>query len=461
MEQTEEIKVLVENQHKYFERGVTKDIAFRKAALLRLQKKIKYYEKEIAKAIYLDLHKSDTESYMTEIGMVLSELRDTIKKISAWTANQYVKTPLAQFPAVSFIKKEPYGVVLIMSPWNYPFLLTMGPLIGAIAAGNCVTLKPSDYSKHTSCIINKIITSCFPKEYVCAVTGGRERNQKLLDQRFDYIFFTGGVQVGKLVMEHAAKNLTPVTLELGGKSPCIIDETANLKMAAKRIVFGKFLNAGQTCVAPDYVLISKRVKEEFLYYAKAYIQKMYGKEAKDHENYSRIINEKHFKRIVSLLPPEKDIVIGGTYDEKTRYISPTILDHVTKDSAVMQEEIFGPLLPILTFDELQEAIQLVKDFPKPLACYIFTESKENETKLLRELSFGGGCINDTVIHLASSVLPFGGVGESGMGSYHGKYTFDTFSHQKSIVKKSTRLDLPFRYPPYTKVKAKLIQLFLH
>ena len=350
-------------------------------------------------------------------------------------------------------------MVLVMSPWNYPVLLTLEPLIGALAAGNCCVLKPSAYSPATSAVMKKMIADVFPEEYVTVIEGGREENQNLLSQKFDYIFFTGGVQVGKMVMEKAAANLTPVTLELGGKSPCIIDKSANLKLTAKRLAFGKYLNCGQTCVAPDYVLVHEAVKEEFLKLLKSEIRAMYGEDPLKNPDYGKMINRKHFDRVLGLMKEEK-LILGGENDTASLRIAPAVMDQVTEDDAVMQEEIFGPLLPVLTVGSMEEAIAFVNRRPKPLALYLFTENRETEKNVLEYTSFGGGCINDTIIHLATSQMGFGGVGNSGMGSYHGKKSFETFSHEKSIVKKYTWMDLPMRYQPYTGWKEKLVRMFV-
>ena len=352
-----------------------------------------------------------------------------------------------------------FGVVLIMSPWNYPFMLCMEPLAGAIAAGNCCILKPSAYAPATSAVIRELIEAVFPPEYVAVVEGGRAENTALLEQRFDYIFFTGGVTVGKLVMEKASRHLTPVTLELGGKSPCIVEESANLKIAARRLAFGKYLNAGQTCVAPDYLLVQDSVKEPFLALLKQEIRNMYGEKPLENPDYPKIINEKHYRRILGLLEGET-VLTGGEANETTLQIAPVILDGVKAEAPVMQEEIFGPVLPVLTFSSVDEAERFVREREKPLACYIFTTRKDVEKRLLQNLSFGGGCVNDTIIHLATSRMGFGGVGSSGMGSYHGKWSFETFSHEKSIVKKYNWIDLPIRYQPYTKGKEKLLKFFL-
>lgn len=454
-----DIEKTVKMQRKYYETQKTKSWKYRMAALNRLERAILKWETEINKALKKDLNKSAFEAYMTEVGMTLAELRYVKKHLRKWMMDKKVRTPLAQFPSKSYVKSEPYGVVLIMSPWNYPFMLCMEPLIGALAAGNCCVLKPSNYSPAVSTVIKGMIEETFPKEYVTVVEGGRAENQSLLEQKFDYIFFTGGVQVGKMVMKKAAEHLTPVTLELGGKSPCIVEKTADLKLAAKRLVFGKFLNAGQTCVAPDYLLVQKEVKEEFLQYVLFWIEKMYGKGLENRESYPKIINEKHFKRIKQLIEGE-EILIGGAVEEDSLQIAPTVLNHVSSKSPIMQEEIFGPVLPVLEFENIQEAVQFVRKRPKPLALYLFTEDKRVERRITEQLSYGGGCINDTIIHLATSHMGFGGVGESGMGSYHGKESFDTFSHKKSIVKKYNWLDNPVRYVPYGKQKEKIMRMFL-
>lgn len=453
------IDELVRGQRRFFEKGHTKSLAFRMQALERLEKIVKRNEGEIRHALYQDLHKSSFESYMTEMGMVFSELDFVKRHLKGWMRKKTVPTPLAQFPSRSFVTYEPYGVVLVMAPWNYPFMLCMDPLIGAVAAGNCCILKPSGYAKHVSAVIVKMIREAFPPEFVAVVEGGRAENQELLEQRFDYIFFTGGVTVGRLVMEKAARYLTPVTLELGGKSPCIVDNTANLKMAAKRLVFGKYLNSGQTCVAPDYLLVQEDVKEKFLVYVKHFIRQMFGKEPLKNPDYPRMINEKHYHRVMGLLKDEK-AETGGYGDEKRLQIAPTVLTGITEGSPVMQEEIFGPVLPVLTFGEIEEAIKFIKEREKPLALYLFTRDARTEKRVLRNLSFGGGCINDTIIHLATPHMGFGGVGGSGMGSYHGKESFDTFSHKKSVVKKSDIIDLPIRYQPYTEGKEWLLRRFL-
>lgn len=453
------IRKLVEEQRAYFMSGKTKNIKMRLNALERLEQAIKKREKEIHEALKKDLNKAQMESYMSETGMTYAELSYVKKHLRRWAVSHTVPTPLAQFHGKSFSCPEPYGVVLIMSPWNYPFMLAMEPLIGAIAAGNCCIVKPSAYSPNVSKVICSLIQETFPRKYIAVVEGGREENTALLEQRFDYIFFTGGVAVGKYVMEKAAKYLTPVTLELGGKSPCIVDRTANIRLAAKRIVFGKFLNCGQTCVAPDYLLVQEEVKAELIQYLIRYMKKMYGSHPLQNEDYPKMINEKHFDRVCHLMEGMK-IAAGGTYDRKQLKIAPTLLDHVREDDPVMQEEIFGPVLPILTFKDFSEAEKFVQKREKPLALYLFTTDKEVERQALANLSFGGGCINDTIIHLATSRLGFGGVDASGMGSYHGKKSFLTFSHQKSIVKKYNWIDLPIRYQPYTRWKEWAVRLVL-
>ncbi len=449
----------IEKQRRFFESGKPLSIAFRKEALRRLGRAIRLYENEIYAALKQDLNKSRTEAFMCEIGMTLSELSHTIRHVEKWARKKSVPTPLAQFSAESFTVQEPYGVVLIMAPWNYPFLLCMSPLIGAIAAGNCVTVKPSAYAPATSEVVRKLLQFCFPPEYITVVEGGRAENQALLDQRFDYIFFTGGVAVGKEVMAKAAKHLTPVTLELGGKSPCIVDKTAKIDLAAKRIVFGKLLNCGQTCVAPDYILVQREVKEDLVQALKKWIIRLYGADATQNDAYVKMINQKHFERVCGLIDAEK-VVFGGEWDEETGKIQPTILDNVQPEDAVMQEEIFGPVFPILTVESMKEAERFVREREKPLALYLFTQDKALMQRFLTHVSFGGGCINDTIIHLASSHMGFGGVGQSGMGSYHGRKSFETFSHEKSIVRKHTWMDLPVRYTPYGKLQEGLLRMFL-
>ena len=453
------IQEIIRRQRNYFYTGATLDIAFRINALKKLQTSIQSHQEQINAALKTDLGKSSFESYMCESGLVLSEITYMLKHIRSLSKEKTVHTPLAQFHSRSYMKPSPYGVTLIMSPWNYPFLLTFDPLVDAIAAGNTAVLKPSAYSPATSRIICEIVRECFPEEFVAVVMGGREENACLLQEHFDYIFFTGSQAVGKEVMRHASEHLTPVTLELGGKSPCIVDKSANIKLAAKRIVFGKYLNCGQTCVAPDYILVERSVKDEFLVYLNKWIVRMYGADATENDAYVKMINQKHFDRVTGLIDPEK-VVFGGGWNEETMQIQPTILDDVTAEDAVMQEEIFGPIFPILPVDSMAEAEEFIRKREKPLALYLFTQNKALAERFLRYVPFGGGCINDTIIHLATSRMGFGGVGGSGMGSYHGKKSFETFSHEKSIVNKHTWMDLPVRYAPYHRIQRLLLRLFL-
>lgn len=455
----EEIKQIVTKQRRFFHTGATLPVENRLKALQNLKTCILKYEDDIHKALKTDLGKSSFESYMCETGLVLSELTYMIRHVRRFAKEKRVPTPLAQFHSRSFKKPSPYGVTLIMSPWNYPFMLTIEPLIDAIAAGNTAVLKPSAYSPATTHIICTIIKECFSPEYVAVVTGGRAENTCLLEEHFDYIIFTGSPSVGKEVMRHASEHLTPVTLELGGKSPCIVEKTANLKLAARRIVFGKYLNCGQTCVAPDYIYCEKEIKDALIQELKREIIRQFGASPLKNQAYGKIINEKHFYRIMGLIDSEK-IAYGGRYNEEALQIEPTILDDVTWEDAVMKEEIFGPVLPIVTYDSIDDAIRKMNDMPHPLALYLFTSNQALARKVTSSCGFGGGCINDVVIHLATSEMGFGGFGESGMGSYHGKDGFDTFSHWKSIVDKKTWLDLPIRYQPYTNTYERLLKLFL-
>ena len=454
-----DIHKLIEKQRAYFYSNETLNIEKRIHALKKLKTCIQKNEAEIATALEADLGKSNFESYMCETGLVLSEISYMLKHIRRFTREKRVHTPLSQFHSRSFTKPGPYGVVLIMSPWNYPFLLSLDPLIDAIAAGNTVILKPSAYSPNTSKLIEKMIRECFSPEMVAVVTGGRAENTSLLEEHFDYIFFTGSQNVGREVMKKSSAHLTPVTLELGGKSPCIVDESADLKLAARRIVFGKYLNCGQTCVAPDYIYCHREVKDTLLKQIQKQIRKQFGKSPLDNKNYGKIINQKHFDRVTGLIDPEK-VVFGGGWNERTMQIQPTILDDVTAEDAVMQEEIFGPIFPILPVDSMAEAEEFIRKREKPLALYLFTQNKALAERFLRYVPFGGGCINDTIIHLATSRMGFGGVGGSGMGSYHGKKSFETFSHEKSIVNKHTWMDLPVRYAPYHRIQRLLLRLFL-
>lgn len=455
----QEINGLVAKQRKYFQTGATLPVSTRITALRGLYDTISRYENEIHDALKKDLGKSGFESYMCETGLVLDEISYMLKHIRRFAREKRVRTPLAQFHSRSFKKPSPYGVTLIMSPWNYPFMLTLSPLADALAAGNTAVVKPSAYSPYTSEIIMKILSQCFDPQYVAVVTGGRAENTCLLREHFDYIFFTGSQAVGKEVMRNAAEHLTPVTLELGGKSPCIVDQSANIRLAARRIVFGKYLNCGQTCVAPDYIYCHRSVKDALVKEIKQQIQIQYGREPLHNPDYGKIINEKHFDRILGLIE-ERKTVHGGNSDRKALRIEPTVLDNVTFSDPVMQEEIFGPVMPILVFDSLEEVIEKINAMPHPLALYFFTSDKAAAKEVTSRCGFGGGCVNDTIIHLATTEMGFGGFGESGMGAYHGKTGFDTFSHYKSIVDKKTWLDLPMRYQPYRKMHEKMVRFFL-
>lgn len=452
-----DIEEIVAKQQEYFRTGATRPVAFRKEMLRKLAAAIREYEEAINRAMMADMNKSPAEVYMTETGIVLEEIRYHLRHLKDWARVRHVPTPLAQFPSVSFVSPEPYGVALIMSPWNYPIQLCLNPLVGAISAGCTAVIKPSAYAPATSAVINEMITSAFPSRYVAVIEGGRQENSALLNQKFDYIFFTGSPAVGHTVMEAAAKHLTPVTLELGGKSPVIVDQTANVEVAARRIAFGKVLNAGQTCVEPDYAFVHKDVRERFIAAYKKAIDQFFPDG--DMSDMNVIINEKHYKRVRRLLVCG-DAVVGGGFDDARRFIEPTLLDNVDLSSPIMKEEIFGPILPMLTYSHLDTCIEFIQDHPRPLALYLFTRNKAAEKKILATCSFGGGCINDTIVHLATSQMPFGGVGASGMGSYHGKKSFDTFTHYRSILKKANWPDLPVRYRPYTRTKDRIIRMLL-
>ena len=459
------IEKIISKQRAFFESGATLDVHYRHAMLACFSKVIEDSIAEIDAALYKDLRKHPMESLMTETGMVLDELKFVASHLFKWAEVRKVRTPLAQFPSRSFVVPEPYGTVLVMSPWNYPFQLSLEPVIGAVAAGNTVVIKPSAYSPATSHLIADLVKKAFPEELVAVVEGGREENAALLEQKWDYIFFTGSPAVGRVVMEKAAAHLTPVSLELGGKSPVIIDRTANIKIAAKRVAFGKILNAGQTCVAPDYVLVHRDVKDAFVDNYLKVVEEFFPD---GYDSMPVIVNKKHFDRVSTLV--EKSVAVGahlrsvkGTEwnrDESSRFMEPVILTDVSPDSPVMQEEIFGPVLPVLVFEDEDKAVAEIKRRPKPLALYLFTSSRKFRKKVLDRLSFGGGCVNDTIIHLATPYMPFGGVGNSGMGSYHGRASFDTFTHYKSIVSKSCAIDLPMRYHPYTERKHKTIGNFM-
>lgn len=453
------IDTLIKKQKKFFQSGTTLSIEYRIKALYKLKKCINEKESLILDALKEDLGKNATEAYMCEVGLVLSEINYMLKNIRKLTREKTVKTPLVQFASRSYKKCVPLGNVLIMSPWNYPFLLTMDPLVDAIAAGNTAILKPSAYSPATASIIEEMIKDCFDEEYVAVIKGGRKENACLLEKKYDLIFFTGSGNVGKEVLRQCANHLTPAILELGGKSPCIVEESANIELAARRIIFGKFINCGQTCVAPDYILCHKDVKDELIKCLKNEITKQYGETPLENNNYGKIINEKHFKRLLSLINKNK-VVHGGKSKKESLKIEPTIMDFVMWEDAIMQEEIFGPILPVLTYETFEDLYTLLKDREKPLALYIFSENKQHINEITERIPYGGGCINDCIIHLATSELGFGGVGESGMGSYHGKDGFMAFSHVKNIVDKKTWIDLPMRYQPFSEFNKKLIKIFL-
>ncbi|MAL18243.1 MAG: aldehyde dehydrogenase family protein [Balneola sp.] len=438
---------LLDRQRTYFRSGATKSVDFRIHQLETLKKMLTQHEQEFNQAVYNDFKKPELEMYATEIGILYNEISYVLKKLKKWTKPQKVSGSWVNFPSKNYTVAEPYGSVLIIAPWNYPVQLALLPVVGAIAAGNTVVIKPSELTPNTSRALKEIVGKWFKEEFVAVVEGGVETNKELLAQDFDYIFFTGSTRVGKLVMEAAAKNLTPVTLELGGKSPCIVDESADLETAARRIAWGKFVNAGQTCVAPDYLLVQSSIEKKFLENFENAVTEFYGNDPKKSPDYPRIVNEDHFNRLVGYLDDGK-VFLGGDTDSNGSYISPTVLTDIRQGAEIMEEEIFGPILPVLTFDELPEAIDMIKSKPKPLALYLFTKKTEAENAVLEKCSFGGGAINDTLAHLGNHNLPFGGVGSSGMGAYHGKRSFETFSHTKSIMKKSFWLDIPFRYAPY-------------
>ena len=451
---------LLAAQRRFYNSGATIPVDFRISMLKKLYSCIKENEGRIAAALKTDLGKCPYEAFMCETGLVLSEIRYMIKHIRKYARPHRVHTPLAQFISKSCTTAVPYGNVLIMSPWNYPLLLTLDPLVNAIAAGNTAIVKPSAYSPASGALIRELISCCFDEEYIAVVMGGREENANLLSMKFDFIFFTGSQNVGREVLRKAAGNLTPVVLELGGKSPCIVDDTANISLAARRIVFGKFLNCGQTCVAPDYILCDSKIKNHLIEEIKKQIRLQYGDNPLDNPDYGKIINKKHFERITGLIDSEKTI-LGGIFNPKTLQIAPTLMDNVTFDDAVMKEEIFGPVMPFVTFDSFNEVPELLKGLQKPLALYLFSSDKAHIKYVERYISYGGGCINDTIIHLATSEMGFGGVGESGMGSYHGRTGFEAFSHIKSIVDKKTLIDLPMRYPNCkSRLNNKLLHMFL-
>lgn len=450
-----------EQSKQYFKTHVTKDIKFRKQQLKSLSKSIKNHETELLEALNADLGKNKVEAFTTEIGFVLKSIKLARKELKNWTKRKQVNTPLFMFPAKSYIMKEPYGTVLIIGPFNYPLQLVIEPLIGAIAAGNTAIIKPSEFTPHVTKVLRKIIEAVFNPEYVAVIEGEAETTQQLTALPFDYIFFTGSENVGRSVYQAASNNLTPVTLELGGKSPVIIDESANIKVTSERICFGKFTNAGQTCIAPDYLLVKKSIKHNLINALKATISEFYGTDVQQSEDFGRIVNERHFSRLTELLTEQQhNIVFGGTTNKDTLYIAPTIIDNVDVDAKIMQEEIFGPLLPIVTYEDFDDALAFIQSKPKPLSLYLFSEDENATERVLNELSFGGGAINDTLMHIANPNLPFGGVGNSGIGQYHGKYSFNTFSHDKSYIFKTTRLESSIIFPPY-KGKFKYIKTFFN
>ncbi len=443
------VEELIKGHRDYFYTGKTKSLDYRIAALNKLKQVIKKYEQEILTALYLDLGKNEFEAYTTEVGFILDSISYFTKNLRRWARPKRVRASIHQVPSKNYSIFEPYGTVLIIGPYNYPFQLLIEPLIGALAAGNCAVLKPSEATPQVSALVKRLLNETFDEGYVSVIEGEKETTSALINGAFDYIFFTGSVEVGKIVMQAAAKNLVPVTLELGGKSPTIVDKCARLDVAAKRIIWGKLLNTGQTCVAPDYIYVHKEVREAFILKLKEAIMAFYGGDASKSKDYGRIVNEKQFDRLRALIEDNQGkIIYGGSHCRETLYIEPTLFDRVTWQDTIMEDEIFGPLLPILEYENLNEVIAVINGKPKPLALYVFTEDQRVEATVLSQTSFGGGCVNDTIFHVSSPHLPFGGVGASGMGSYHGRTSFETFSHQKNILKRGTRFNLELLYPPY-------------
>lgn len=453
------LEAIVKKQRDFFATNRSKEIDFRYEQLRRLKKAILAYESRINRALFQDLHKSNMESYSTEVGLCLAEISYVLKHLSAWTKDKKVKSPILFPGSKPFIYNEPYGIVLVISPWNYPFQLTVSPLIGAIAAGNCAILKPSEISPYISQVIQEMINEYFDDGYIAVVQGDSEVAKRLLLNRFDYIIYTGGGVVGKAVMRAAAENLTPITLELGGKSPCLVDSEADLDKAARRITWGKFLNAGQTCIAPDYMLVHKSVKSKLIDKIKVAIKDFYGEDPRQSPDYGRIINYRHFERLSEYIK-EGDVIIGGNTLSLDRYISPTLIANVSPEMKMMQEEIFGPILPVLEYSEINDAFEFIKSRPKPLAIYVFSNNKGIQKRALKETSSGGVCINDVVVHFAVVELPYGGVGDSGFGKYHGKAGYELLSNKKSVMKQTTLFDLKFRYPPYRAATLSLIKKLL-
>ena len=457
---SQDVEILLKEHKYFFNTQETKDIDFRIEQLKKLKCGIKKYESKILEALKKDLRKNEIESYITEIGFVYKSIEDTIKSVKKWTKPKRVKTPIFLMPAKSFIISEPYGTVLIIGPYNYPFQLVIEPLIGVIAAGNCAVIKPSEVSPNVSKVITELIKDTFEKRYVSCVEGAIETNTALINSKFDYIFFTGSVGVGKVIMEAAAKNLIPVTLELGGKSPVIVDESSDIKVAAKKIIWGKTLNSGQTCVAPDYVVVHESIKDDLIKEMEVSIKEFFGTNTQESESLGRIINDRHYNRLKTIIDKDREhIIYGGKYDEREKYIEPTIIEVSSWDAASMREEIFGPILPVMSYRNLDKVINDIQKQPKPLALYLFTTNKSVENKVLSQISSGGVCINETITHLANTNLPFGGVGSSGMGSYHGEQSFITFSHKKSVLKKGNRFNINMLFPPYNERQLNIIKKF--
>ncbi|WOV85107.1 aldehyde dehydrogenase [Sporosarcina jeotgali] len=446
---SKDVETIINHQHDFYFSGATRPVEFRKEMLNRLKEAIQEHEQEIEKALYRDLRKNPFESYVTEIGFVLSSIGHVLKHLDEWMEPETAKTPLYLQPGKSYVIREPYGSVLVIGPFNYPFQLVMEPIVGAIAAGNCVVAKPSEAAPHTAAVVKKILEQHFPPEYVRVVEGAKEETSALIHAPFDSIFFTGSVAVGKIVMKAASERLTPVTLELGGKSPAIVDQTANLKIAAERIVWGKFSNAGQTCVAPDYIVAHHSIKEPLLKEIKKAIRRFYGKDASVSKDYGRIINEKQFDRLQAILNKEqRTVTMGGNTDRADLYIEPTVLEGIRFDSPSMEDELFGPILPVLEYENLGAVLHRIRKMPKPLAGYIFTENEDAAAYFTDQLPFGGGCINDTISHVGNIHLPFGGVGSSGQGNYHGKASFDVFTHEKAMLNRSSAIPMRAAFPPY-------------
>ncbi len=450
---------LIDKQKTLVTGGATRPLDFRLKQLQTLKQAISKYEGEIMAALQKDLRKSEFEAYSTEVGYLYDSIGHVMKNLKHWMKPKRVRTPIIHFGSKSVIYPEPYGSVLVIGPFNYPFMLVMDPLVGAIAAGNCAVVKPSEFTPHVSAVIAKLIREHFDEDYIRVVEGGKEATSTLIHAPFDKIFFTGSTQVGKIVMKAAAEHLVPVILELGGKSPCLVDKDADLDLAAKKIVWGKYLNTGQTCVAPDYVLAHKDIKPKLLGKIKEQIAAFYGTDPQQSPDFGRIVNDRHWERLTGLLEPSK-IAAGGQSNRDDLYLAPTLMDNVGWDDKVMAEEIFGPILPVLEYNDLDGAIAAINSRPKPLAFYLFTGNKQIQNQVMGSVSFGGGCVNDTLLHLVTPHLPFGGVGSSGMGSYHGEYSFKAFSHMKGVLKKSTKINPSFIFPPYSDGKLKLIKKFM-